>query len=358
MKKSKAFKWALFLAVVAVWATGCSNTNSNAGESAAAGQPTQNPFEADGQETAILGSIGHGFANPPLDENGNILPLEYNGGELKIDYSVRASGKAKNVGFLVFVDGQPQPYKFNSSDAPYEYMHIFDLAEDDKDTPFAFVFTPVTGKKGDTLQVSIASVYNPAFIPDMKKTASYGGYQTTLEAGRPLVFNRDADPLDVSSIPRQEVLSHVRLSTEPVTQELLEKHSIMGQVDMEALDKNVYSDLYIEGDVRQDHFQVERSGTLHVAFKLFGHPGMRYRNTFYLNHKALAGKDGISFETALTKGDVTVIDAELELEKLEDFNTFYVVSVPLNADDFPDDVVVLMKTPSLLLYKGSEQSGR
>lgn len=358
MKKSKAFKSAFFLVVIAVLAIGCSNKNPDASESEASNQTTHNPFEAGEQGTAVLGSIGHGFANPPLDENGKILPLPYNGGEFKIDYSVRASGKAKNVGFLVFIDGKPQPYKFNTTEAPYEYMHIFELEEDNQDTPFTFVFTPVTGKQGDILPITIASVFNPAFIPDMKETTSYGGYQTTLESGRSLVFNQDADALDVSSIPQREVLSHVRLSTEPVTQELLEKHSVMEQVDMEALDKKVYSDLYIDGAVRQDNFPVKKSGTLHVTFKLFGHPGMRYRNTFYINHEALTGKDGTSFETTLAKGDVAVIDADIALEKLKDFNTFYVVSVPLNADDFPDDVVVLMKTPSLLLYKGLEQSGR
>lgn len=371
MQFSKVMKWAFYLVIMAVLATGCANQKPNASEPHAGerdtgaphtGEPNtagqSNPFEGGEQETAMLGSIGHGFTDPPLDENGEILPLQYNGGELTIDYAVRASGKAKNVGFLVFVDGIPQPYKFNSTEAPYEYMHIFDLTADDRDTPFTFVFTPVTGKKGETLHVTIASVYNPAFIPDMKETTSYGGYQTTLESGRPLVFNQDADPLDLSSIPQQEVLSRVRLSTEPVTQELLEKHSVMEQVDMETLDHKVYSDLYIDGAVRQDNVQVKKSGNLRVTYKLFGHPGMRYRSTFYLNHEALTGKDGASFETTLAKGDVAVIEADVELEKLKDFNTFYVVSVPLNADDFPDDVVVLMKTPSLLLYKGLEQSGR
>ncbi|MBE3594601.1 MAG: beta-glucanase/beta-glucan synthetase [Candidatus Carbobacillus altaicus] len=351
MKKLWGYKLTLFLTIIAVLAAGCSPNNPNNGETNAPSEPTHNPFEANEQDTLILGSIAHGFANPQLDEKGRILPLQYNGGELKINYIVRASGKAKNVGFLVFVDGIPQPYKFNTTEAPYEYMHIFDLEGDDQDTPFTFVFTPITGKKGDTLHLSIASVYNPAFIPDMKETDSYGGYQTTLESGRSLIFTQDADALDSSSIPWQEVLSNVRLSTKPVTKELLERHSGFETVDMEALDKKVYSELHVDGAVRQDNYQVKKSGTLHVTFNLFGHPGMRYRNTFYLNHKALTSKDGTSFETTLSKGNVAVIDADIELENLEDFNTFYVVSVPLNADDFPDDVVVLEKTPSLLLYK-------
>lgn len=357
MKKAWLFRLVSCLLIVIVLAAGCSNPNPNpnptpeAGESNASGNANQNPFEAGKEEGVILGSIGHGFVNPDLDENGKMRSLRYDGGEIKIPYSVNASGKAKNVGFLVFIDGIPQPYKFNTTDAPYEYMHIFELEEDDKDTPFTFVFTPVKGKKGDTLGISIASMYNPGFIPDMKETSSYGGYHSTLEAGGTLYFNKDADALDPSSIPQYEYASHVRLSTEPVTKELLEAQSGMEAVDMDTLEQRVFSDLYIDGEVKRDNVKVNDSGTLHVSFKIFGHPGVRYRNTLFINHQAVTSKDGSSFDTELAKGDVAVIDMDIDLAKLDDFSTIYVVSVPVNAADFPDDVVVLQKTLSLLLYK-------
>ncbi|MBD3919001.1 beta-glucanase/beta-glucan synthetase [Paenibacillus sp. PR3] len=335
--------------VLIIFTGGCSVKTIEEAENSE--DSNQNPFGKNESESVVLGSISHGFINPQLDKSGRALPLEYNGGELKIDYSVRASGKAKNVGFFIFVGGEPQPYKLNESDSHYQYMHLLELKGDDQDTPFTFEFTPVTGQQGDNLHVSIASIYNPGFMPDMKKTSSYGGYQTTLEVGRSLIYNQNAESVDFFPNTRKEILNHVQLSTEPVTQDLFDKHSIMEKVDMAALDKNVYSDLYIDGEIRQDNLKVQKSGNLHVTFNLFGHSGMRYRNTFYLNHQALASKDGVSFETELTKGNIAVIDADIELENLEDFSTFYVVSVPINANDFPDDVVVLMKTPSLLLYR-------
>ncbi len=339
----------LIMMTLAIIAGGCSlNKTEDPQDTAAA---SQNPFEKNKPQTTVLGTIGHGFIHLQMDGNGKVLPLEYKGGELKIPYSVRASGTAKNVGFFLFVDGKAQPYKLDENGSSYQYMHLLQLKEDDQDTPFTFVFTPVTGKQGDTLQLRVASLYNPGFIPDMKTTSSYGGFQTTLEAGRPLVFKQAAEAVDFAPYALQGGLSHVQLSTAPVTQELLDKHSIAETVDIDKMDKNVYSDLYTDGAIRQDHFQIGKNGKLHVTFHLFGHPGMKYRNTFYVNHRALASEEGVSFETELTKGNASVIEADIELEKLEDFNTFYVVSVPLNADDFPDDVVVLMKTPSLLLYK-------
>ncbi|GAC40919.1 hypothetical protein [Paenibacillus popilliae] len=230
-------------------------------------------------------------------------------------------------------------------------MHMLELEQDNKDTQFAFVFTPVTGKQGDTLSITITSIYNPGFIPDMKETSSYGGYHSTLEAGGTLYFTKDADALDRASIPPFAYASDVRLSTEPVTKELLEAHSGMRAVDMDTLEQHMFSDLYIDGEVKRDHVKVKDSGTLHVRFTIFGPPGVRYRNTFYINHQAVTSKAGNSFETVLAKGDVAVIDIDLELGKLDDFSTIYVVSVPVNEADFPDTAVMLEKTLSLLLYK-------
>nr|WP_275444069.1 beta-glucanase/beta-glucan synthetase [Lysinibacillus fusiformis] len=331
--------------------SGCSNYKTKDKEATAESNVNQNPFEVDGKETDIMGSMEHAFVNPEVNEHDEMLPLRYDGGELKIEYSVKASGNAKNVGFLVFVDGIPQPYKFNTSQASYEYMHILNLEEDDKNMPFTFVFTPVTGKKGDSLDLSITSVYNPSFIPDMKETSSYGGYHTTLESSRSLVFKKNAEAFDHTTISRNGYIRNINITSEPVTQQMLDTYSDMEKLNLEALDKRVFSQLYFDGKVKHDNIKINDKGTVHVSFKIFGHPGVKYQNTFFMNHEVLANDDGTSFETTLTKGDVAVIDLDINLEKLDDFSTFYVVSVPLNATDFPEDVVVLEKTPSILLYK-------
>ncbi len=346
-------RYVLLLLALILLATGCSNENPNKGEGDTITNGNDNPFEVNDDDTVVMGYVSHGFDNPEVDENGEMLPIHYKGEELKIDYSVSASGKAKNIGFLLFVDGIPQPYKFNNTEAPYEYMHIFDLEKDDKDTPFTFLFTPVTGKKGENLNVNITSIYNPAFMPDMEKTSSYGGYHTTLQALSSLFFDEDVS--GTTSIPKYDYLRNIRQSTEQVTKELMEKHekhSAM-KIDLETLEKLVINELNLDGDgvMNVDNFQVNDSGTLNVTFKLFGHPGLKYLNTFYLNHQALSTKDGkTSFEMELAKGEVAVMDIEIDLERLEDFNTFYVVSVPKNIEDFPEESL-LQKSESILLYK-------
>lgn len=352
MKKTLIFRVLLTLVIVAVLATGCSNSTSDENNDVVT-NVNKNPFKVEDNGTVILGTMQHAFVNPKLDENKEMLPLSYDGDEVKIEYSVNASGKAKNVGFLIFVNGIPQPYKFDTTEAPYEYMNIFELDEDNKDKFFTFVFNPVTGKKGDTLNVSITSIYNPAFIPDMKETSSYGGYHTTLEVVRPLVFNQNAPEIDYSVIPRYEYLSNVQLSTEPITKELLQNYSMMEKLELDSLDKLVMTDLYIEDKAKVNNYNIQKknNGTLTVKFKIFGHPGVRYQNTFFINHKVITSKERSTFETVLAKGEVSVIEVDINLQQLEDLNTLYVVSVPINAADFPEDVVVLEKTSSTLLYK-------
>lgn len=354
MGKFWVYKILAFIVVVAL-AAGCSVTNHsiNVDDSIDIATDTDDhsPFKTDEKNTVVMGTMSHSFKNVHFNEKGQVQPLQYNGGELSVDYSVTASGKAKNVGFFIFVDGIPQPYKLNTTDAPYEYMHIFELIEDDKEMPFTFVFTPVAGKKGETLHLSVSSIYNPGFRPDMKESSSYGGYHETLESGISLIFNQDAEETDFTSIVQQEVISKVEISTEPVTNELLEKYSSSKGLDTTALGKNVFTELLVDNEVRYQNFQVNKNGVLHVTFKMFGHPGVQYKNTLYINHNALTHSDSSSFETAITEGNVSVVKAEIKLDNLKDFSTFYVVSVPLNADDFPNDAILLSKTPSLLLYK-------
>ncbi len=333
--------------------TGCFKENSEEEGQVTNTDLNNNPFELDEEETVILGSIFHGYRNLEFDDNEEVLPLSYDGDELVLDYYVQAEGKATNVGFLVYVDGIAQPYKLNTANSDYQYMHILDLEEENKDTPLQFIFTPITGKKGETVNVTTTSIYNPAFIPDMKETTSYGGYHDRLEVTRPLVFQENPDPIDSASLT-SEVLNDVRLSIEPVTEDLMDK---LGggviAIDSEMLEVDVFSmvDIETKPDV-ETTFQINDQEKLHVTFKIVGHPGVIYQNTFYLNHQALSNQEGeTSFQTELTKGDVSVIDVELDVGKLDDFSTFYVVSTPVNSEDFYDDGVSSLKTPSLLLYK-------
>jgi len=314
-----------------------------------------NPFETENElHSGLPGSLGHGPANPNRDETGARLPFVYEEGEMQIAYEVHATGKAKNVGFLIFIDGISQPYRLDSADTSYKYMHIFDLEEDDASYPFSFVFMPVTGKERDTLALTVTSVYKPSFIPDMKETSGYGGYHETLESFYELYFEADANFPDTSAIPQNNCLMGISQSTEAVTQDHLAvlSNDRGERLTLEDLNEQVITEQYFDGQGGFiDNYAIEADGTLHVTFKITGHIGARYRHTFYINHQALTDGENVSFETVLTRGNVSVIEVEIDLSKLEDFGTFYVVSALCNAQEIMEDRWSLVKTPSVLLYK-------
>lgn len=353
MKKTIALMLCFLL--FAAIAAGCSKQNDQIESSEDSTVSLENnPFESNDDEGNDLGNIGHGIANPELGDDGARLPLRYEGGEMKIEYEARAEGKARNIGFLIFIDGIAQPYKFNSDDAAYEYLHIFDL-EDDEETQFSFIFTPVTGKKGETLSVAITSIYYPAFMPDMIETSSYGTYHSIFDSFYSIVFEKDAAPLEASTLPASAYLCNVSQKEEVITEQTLESFNsgMMEDITLETLNKSVYCRRLL-GDSKDEivsNHKMKKIGTFHITFEIFGHPGVRYKNTLYLNHNALTDGKSVSFETSLTKGNVSVVEADIDISKLDDLNTFYVVSVPCNPDDYPDDVITMLKTESVLLYK-------
>lgn len=114
----------------------------------------EDPFETgDTANADILGQLGHGPAEIILNEDGTRAVYEYNGSQFELEYHVTTSGTAKNMGFLLFLDGIPQPYQVDG-EGDVDYMHMFELEDDDQAYPFSFVFTPVTGSAGDTLGLS------------------------------------------------------------------------------------------------------------------------------------------------------------------------------------------------------------
>lgn len=353
MKKIFVLLLALLLILTAAGCTQSrSEPNSTPSENTAS---AKNPFEApDEMGAGVLGGIGHGPTKMNRDENGKKLPFVYQGGEMSIPYEVSATGKAKNVGFLVFVDGVSQPYKTDTASA-YQTMHRMDLEEDDEEHPFSIIFEPVTGKKGDTLSLMIVSVYAPDFMPDMENTSSYGMYHETLAGDYEITFEADAHTPDSAALPQYKQLQNVKQSTEPITQDYLDSLSVysgMKAITLETLNKQVFAQQFFNGQGGLlSNLKVNADGTLHVTFKIVGYPGARYRNTFYINHQALSDGKNTSFETVLTKGNVSVIEADIDLSELEDLNTFYVVSTLCNVQELWEDGKFLNKTASVLLYK-------
>lgn len=86
----------------------------------------------------------------------------YEGGEMHIGYSITTTGAWKDfpVGVLLILDGLPQPYK-TEEDGEEAYFHTFQPTGGRAVTEM--IFTPVTGKQGDTLELCAIFKRNPDY---------------------------------------------------------------------------------------------------------------------------------------------------------------------------------------------------
>lgn len=336
-------------------------------------------------ETFTYASIYHGLANPQIGPEGR-LALEYDGGEFAVDYEVSAEGKGRNVGFLLYLNGKPQPYRIGEENDDV-FLRTLQLEKDNEVREFRFRFTPVQGKKGETLTLTVASIYNPEFQPDMIKTSSYGAYHEILPFTCQIHFNADAgdDPGTAAGTDHSETAdsemgdfgtagsetgdsssgqdcvadallqvmsaeSESRKLTSAFLNEELPANGYNGEITPEQAGQQLYHSLLYGGKIVYDHLEAGDGENVHITYKLCGPAESEYETTFYLNHRPLAVNGRLSFHTKFSEGNMQIIEADLNLNRLGDKNTFYAVTVPVGPSD---DMCV--KTLSILLYKETKK---
>lgn len=351
------WKYIICLTLLAAILAGCGKSP----QSVSATQDTlldgENPFASPGGDSSMPASLAHGPKDPVTDSNGYRMPYTYTGGEFQLSYYASVTGSHNNMGFLIYLDGIPQPYKVD--DGAYEYIHIFQM-EDGQDTiDFSFSFTPVTGTVGETLPLTIVSLYNPAFRPDMVNTSAYGMFHSTLDMNLQLTVSAAPDPGALPDLPTINGLSSLTVENVPLTGDLLDtlSNTLLGDVSQDSLDTNVISRLLLDSTEVMDNMAMTDGTPIHLSYTLCGVPGARYVTTFYANHQPIFADGRASTETILEKGSCFTIEADINPAQLDDFTTFYAVSVPTNTDDFPNAIVTLLKTPSILLYKAGAVPG-
>ena len=303
-----------------------------------------NPFEAAEEDAGFLAMLTHEAASADFSESGERLPFSYDGGEFRLDYRFSLTGKMDTVGFLLFLDGQPQPYKVNDTTAEYEYCHSFPTAEDQT---FSFLFEPVTGSTGDTLALTAVSITNPDFQPDMESTSSYGWDHKTLESCVELQFNADAPAAHSGLPPVREIFSQSEVREEKATAQYVENELPQygwGGVSMDTLDSGIYYTFSCDGGITYDNLCVSAPVTL--RFTMCGTAGTSYSIAFFLDHQPVKLDESTSCSVTLSKGGVMELEAVIDPDMLGDFNTLYCVAVPRGEGFAP-----FFKSNSILLYK-------
>jgi hypothetical protein len=303
---------------------------------------TEDMFEETESEMEVLGSIGHGLSEILKEDEF----IKYSGIDVEVDYYIELEGNVNNVGFLLFLKGESQPYKIKDVETEYEYMHQLTVEEDRKE--FTFQFSPIVGEEGEVLELQVISIYNPVLIPDMVTTSSYGNYHHAL----PTIIDRvkmleNAPDQDVrfSEYASNAVMNHSQESV-GITEEFIEDSSQLNKIDMDDLNNKVFSRLMYNGETKHSNINISDIDTPRISYCLFGVPNAEYVTTFYIDHKPI-----YSTEVTLQKGKYEQINIELDKAQLDELNSFYVISMPKTEREYVEELVVMDKTKTILLYK-------
>ena len=168
-------------------------------------QATQIPRQTDADGTILAYSVGVqslSLANGVSNGDTQIQSCDYDGGEMRIPFQYQAGRDADLVGLglMVFLDGQPQPYKI-SEEGEYKYLHTFTQVDGEGE----LIFTPVCGKAGDTLELYAVLTPAPDWLPQETRDGvsyprSYDLYAPQAVTGVLLRFH--ADPEVAADFPQ------------------------------------------------------------------------------------------------------------------------------------------------------------
>lgn len=335
--RMKRLSAAVLSALTLLAFAGCQAEGGSESSSPPADTSGENPFSSEQlNDESVMFAYGFGLVSPEADTN-----MVYDGKPIQAECFVDNGGAAMSVGILIFVDGIPQPYQVG--DEAESYMHIHEAPAMQK-TTFSFSFTPVCGKKGQSMSVRFLSILNPQNRPD-KPTYSFGhtGAMTTFFP-RTLEIQQDV-PTAAPQYPR---LPAQRDMTEEEIEQVIYNNS-KGETINEL---NAFN-LFVEKTSQSEDNCIDaRDGTFTVETQAFGGPATDYVLIPYINYipvttgnfpGLLTVQEGKTIFREEFTFDVSKLDKDTY--QLERYNTFHMLAIPVDGNTMLDP----MKSQSWVL---------
>lgn len=270
-------------------------------------------------EQKLDGSLGLGFAE------GTPEVIPYTGGEIRLPYELRATGSmaCNGQGLLVFLDGRPQPYK-TSEDDTYQYMHIF---EGDGLIHFQgnLIFQPVTGQKGDLLEVHTMNIGDPNF---RFKTDKYTGTKYTFgSVPSGIIVRFDVEP-ELLELPELTPgVSEIQLSQKEVA------YADICNWPEGNLETMISTKFYLNGEPDNASgklYNITKESEIAMRFEAYGCPHVDFGLCLFVNNQPVS-IDGESFiPLTVERGMKTIVEGTLRVPEFDGEVPVYAMLVPRN----------------------------
>ena len=247
--------------------------------------------------------------------------MVYSGGEHHMSVKISWTEGYSNVGLglLVIVDGQPQPYR-TAEDDTVSYMHIF-YPEDDVEYQHEFIFTPVSGKVGETVDVHIMGFNDPTFcIGD----GEVGAHFRFLSPKASLTFEAAPGAQEVPAVADAQ-LSWSSAYVDATGEEI-------GLINAAQMQQEIRYNFTLNDKDRENQFYGTAEGdkvTFHL--EVYGMPYVGYGLVIYVDGEPVAinSEDMILFD--IHNGQKTVVEGEFTLTGFDGSSNVCVLLVPRNS---------------------------
>lgn len=260
----------------------------------------------------------------------DVYEAVYTGEVLRIPYTFLAEGMKEGLGFVVFLDGQAQPY-YTGRDATERYCHVFH-PEDNKLYSEEIFLQPVTGRRGEELQLLICNIWDPEFIPHPDTHPEEMSYSPAIGVRchrMSLVIRFEADAAASPTAETADAAAH-RVS---VQREDLKEVEITGW-SSEQLANEIEHHLYIDG---REHFKNDKTAsgfidiagkeTMHLRYELWGSTAIDWSLVVSVDHRPVTTEP---IDMTIAAGQKTVAELELDISTLHKDAILDVTLVPRN----------------------------
>ncbi|HHT44654.1 MAG TPA: hypothetical protein GXZ89_04040 [Fastidiosipila sp.] len=281
------------------------------------------------------GSASHG-AVEAIEQKSNIL--SYRGGEMALKYHLSGVGVGRSQGFLIFIDGIPQPYAIDREkplpgDDEYRFLHTVDIEEGKGIAEFTLRFLPVTGQKGDMLDLLVGAVLHAGFVPKNPMQFAFAPYYRIAAADYILDFHATPELIEQSDTAQNDsannrILAAVEFSNEEMSSEELAfaTSKTLADEDTDTRWELLLNDSDTSGE---PHINLDQHERLDFTFKLRSAPGTRWNVVLYLDHEPLALGDEHYFTLDVVRGQKSVLNFSLDPSLIDGVHTFYMVAMPV-----------------------------
>lgn len=337
----KPVKWILVLGCALLFVSGCAPRQPDLDglEVTASGQA--DPFETSprtqatsGEEESVpqpteesLGSLRFGLADEkPLTDETGLRYLPYTGGEISLPYHFVAEGRtfSEGVGFLLFLNGIPQPYHTDTNEE-VRYLHpLYGDEAGNISREFQFCFTPVTGQAGDMLELYVMNITDPECEPfDHSPFAYTMGSTASWERIR---FEATPEAMRLPEVPQYPNFYTVEYRDVPY-------EDIAGWSEEELLYLTEYS-FSINGVSdqrgRRTVYGVTAEEPLRLRFELWGSSRARFGLSFFVDNQPVPLDGGMAIPMEIREGQKTIVELTLSMPEFDGEAAVYAILAPLN----------------------------